>query len=297
VSDRAFPFFSQDQADRLRALAQATVAEHGEQTTIQSDHLRGASGGLYLLHTLAALCHQAEGGEAAWPGIVTDYVRSMLAVATLPDPARADLPPDLPATIHLQLLAPKNAPRIANDRTVRDLAPGLVEVLVLDQPDHVETFGDHRVDPFGAEALREAGLANLRAVPIDVYEPITGARGAKLHLIGGVSFFVASKALVLPDLLRATVGDDSAPHGVLLCAPHRHMLAFHVLRDTSAFDAAWTLMEFGDKQYAEAPGQISPAVYWWRDGMFRNVAEIVHQDDEVVAKVDQQFIERVLLPG
>jgi len=288
VPDDAFPFFTQEQAARFRALARTTLAEHGVETTIRSDHLLAADGQVYGLGNLAARCHQADRGEREWPEIVANHTRTIVRAMSEPDPLDVCAPEEVLAHTYLRLMPDDFAPDRRSFSYVRDPAPGLAEVLALDRPDTVVLFTDEHVERFGLAALREAGLANLIAEPIGDHQVLAGMEGAPLHVVMGHSFFTASKALVLRDVLRQTVGDDDAPYGVLVCMPFRHQLAFHVVRDRAVLPAVQSMTTFAPSGYGDGAGPVSPFVYWWRDGEFRQLS---HVDDGGGLRVeaDEEF--------
>lgn len=98
--------------------------------------------------------------------------------------------------------------------------PGLLEVLAFDLPDTVTMMRDSDVQRFGGPAaLREAGLANLRAVAIEKTERVTTENGASCDIVTGQSVYTASLALILPDVLRRLDNAVPGPHGVTAYVP------------------------------------------------------------------------------
>lgn len=57
--------------------------------------------------------------------------------------------------------------------------------------------------------------------------------GSHFDVLTGGSYFIASLALVLDEVVRRYTKDAPAPDGILVTLPHRHQLAFHVIRDRS----------------------------------------------------------------
>jgi hypothetical protein len=97
---------------------------------------------------------------------------------------------------------------------MRSLMPvrrsGVTRVLAFDLPDTVTMMRDSDVERFGGPAaLREAGLANLRAVPMERTEQVTAEDGVGFDLVTGKSVYTASLALILPDVLGRL--DDAEP--------------------------------------------------------------------------------------
>ncbi|MEU2516092.1 hypothetical protein [Streptomyces syringium] len=148
----------------------------------------------------------------------------------------------------------------------RPVVDGLLEAIALDTPDAVRLLDDKGVAEIGLEALRSAARANLINEPVD--RETVCHNGALIHLIAGDSFFVASKALVLPELLRTYLGQEPPADGVLLALPSRHRMAIHWIADEHAVSAVNALASFGLGAYQDAvgDGQLSPRLYWWYQG-------------------------------
>jgi hypothetical protein len=146
-----------------------------------------------------------------------------------------------------------------------EVAPGLVELLALDMPDSTVFLHEGDVARLGGrQALREAALANLRALPAPARHRI-GGPDAPFDAITGLSHFTASRVLVMPDLLSQVLGTD-APDGVLVAVPARHYVLVHVLRDSTARPTLLTMAKVARLLHDREQGPISPDVFWWRDG-------------------------------
>ncbi|MEU0783861.1 hypothetical protein ABZ341_20075 [Streptomyces sp. NPDC006173] len=63
---------------------------------------------------------------------------------------------------------------------------------------------------------------------------------------------------------------DAGRTGIAL--PHRHQLAFHVVRDGGVVPSLHTMARFAAAGFAESPGALSPSVFWWHEGSFTEVA-------------------------
>jgi hypothetical protein len=81
--------------------------------------------------------------------------------------------------------------------------------------------------------MRQAGLANLKAVAIEKTEQVVTEDGASFRLVTGQSVYTASLALILPEVLGRLGDVVPGPHGVLACVPACRHLAVHVIRDES----------------------------------------------------------------
>jgi len=158
---------------------------------------------------------------------------------------------------------------------MRELAPGLLEGLALDLPDAVVTFGDQHVEQFGGlAALREAGLANLRALPVEQHERLDAPGGGHFEVLLGESVYTASRVLAMPELLRVLLGPVDTRHGVLAAVAHRHQAALHVIRDQSVIPSINDMAMFALVGYSDSAGSLSPNVYWWRDGTWQRISEV-----------------------
>jgi hypothetical protein len=153
----------------------------------------------------------------------------------------------------------------AGCRSAPELAPGLLELLTLDMPSHTVFLDDGEVARLGGQdSLREAALANLRALPAPMHLRI-GTADAHFEAIRDDSHFTASRVLVMPDLLSRVLGTD-APYGVLAAMPARHWAFIHVLADKTAGPSLLKMAAMARVAHGQEQGPISPEVFWWRDG-------------------------------
>ena len=166
---------------------------------------------------------------------------------------------------YLRLLPDDALPADGAFRYVRPVSTGLVAVLALDAPDTVRILNDEDVARADFPTLWAAGRANLLAEPVE-YEELDGPSGAVLHSVYGDSHFVAAKALVLPQSVRALTGRELPEHGALVVVPTRHLLAFHPIVDGTVVDAVNELAAYGLGAYQDGPGSLSPLLYWWYQG-------------------------------
>lgn len=265
--DASFTFFTVSQAQRFRALAQRTFAEAGAEVVLDGDDLVASDGRRFGLWNLAALCNGAAKGERGWAGLVQQHADTVLRATGMTTPAELS-DDEVLARTYLRLMSTSNFTdeQRAGFTYARDLAGDLIEVLALDSPETVTMLRDEDVERVGAEALHAAGLERLVREPYDSYELARGDGGERLHVVTGESVYVASKLLVLPDLLRRTTGDGEPPHGVLVAVPSRHQLAFHPVEDLAVVPSLQALVLGAAQGYAEDVGALSPYVFWWRGG-------------------------------
>lgn len=270
TADDAFPFLSRDDADHLRRVAADAFARAGRPVTVHDDHVEASDGAVFGLWNLAATCHEA-GRRSQWPSIVDRHVEQVL---TLPDPS-ALTDEGLLDVAMLRAVAPDQIPPEHRDRFRHavHVADGLLQILVADFPTTVATLSDEDVDRVGRERMLAAGRARLVAEPVE-HESVDLDDGVRLEVFGGESVYVASKVLVLDDLLRGLHGERGYPDGVLVAVPDRQTLLLHVPVDAGVMSALQTLAGSAARAWATAAGGVSPSVYWWRDGSLTRISRV-----------------------
>jgi hypothetical protein len=265
--DEAFPYLTVADAQRLRTLARHAFADAGLEVTVHADHVADADGREFGLANLAAQCHNDDTGPKAWPGLVREHVRRVLAAADRPP--TAELPrEDILARAYLRLVGTSTVPESAMAwfSYARPVCGDLIELLALDDPEAVTYLRDADVERVGLDDLRAAGLENLLREPYDEHHAFAGPDGAEIHVVLGDSVYTASKLLVLPDLLRRLLGERSYPHGLLVAVPFRHQLAFHPIADRRLVPATRFLAGLAADGFSDGVGSVSPFLYWWLDG-------------------------------
>jgi len=276
VPDAILPFLSVKDAGLVRLLFLEALTERGLELVADSDgNLRDAGGSHYGLRTIGVLCRDHPGGKAGWPELIARYADALLnghreygqaAAAMNPEQAR-----DL---VHLTIRrAASLGPAVAGHRAAPEFAPGLLELLALDMPQATLLLDDGDVARLGGrKSLREAALANLRALPVPRHQRL-GTPDAHVEAIIDDSHFTASRVLVMPDLVSRVLG-AIAPHGVLAAIPARNFVFIHVLADHTAARSLGLMAEVARAAYAREQTPISPDVFWWRDGDWMQVPSV-----------------------
>lgn len=274
-SDPEFDFFTKEQGQRLRDLAQRAFAAAGVDTVSHAQHLQAADGRQFGLSNLAAACHNAPEGEASWPEVVDRHVTSVLA-AMGRGPV-ADMPLDeVLARVYPRVMGTATMPPRWTETYgyAHRLGGDLVEVLALDLPETVSLLSEEDVRRLGEDTLRAAARRNLRAEAVESYEVIGDAQTAAIHVVEGESFFTASKLLVLPDLLGDTLGERELPDGLVLSVPTRHQLVFHPILDLTVVDAVQKMAGLTASIYHDGIGSVSPHVYWWNEHLLTQLTSM-----------------------
>lgn len=255
----------------------------GVEVVPHAGHLEAADGQHFGLWNLAATCRQAPGGESDWPEIVQSHVARMVRAVSAP--ALDALPAEqVLAAVYPRVVGTHSLPPEWKDwySYARPLAHDLVELLALDLPDSVTVLRDEDVARIGRHELDARARQNLLALPLDECERFGDPGAGAVHVVEGESFFTASRILAFPELLEAALGSGEAPYGVMVALPTRHMLAFHVIHGPDLVPAVNRLTGFAAKVFGEAPGGVSPFVYWWRAG---ELTQVTGFDDDGALQV------------
>lgn len=279
-------FLTREQARRVRNLFRQAMAERGRELVTDSlGEFRDGEGNHYGLRNIAVLCRDDPDGEKGWPELIAGYADTLLKGNS--SQARAEVaaltPEQARGMVYLSVCSAASlGPAAAGFGSAPELAPGLLQLLALDMPYRTVHLDDEEVTRLGGqESLREAALANLRAMPVSAHHRVGGPE-AHLDAITGDSHFTASRALVMPDLLSRVLG-TSAPHGALVALPARHLLFIHVLADKTAEQSLLKMAAMTRVAYGKEQGPISRDVLWWRDGGWMPVP-CVTSDGELVVR-------------
>lgn len=221
------------------------------------------------LGTLAVLCRDAPRDD--WAEMVVAHMAPLLApdpmdqleqdADALRDAVRVRLYPT--SVLDEQHVAPPS----------REIADGLSEVVVVDTAETVMVVD---TDRFGVLELSDAELFALGRDNLRTHEPVAAEHHTdgpvELFLAESDSFYTATWAVLLDELV------DLPPHGALVTIPSRHALMAHPLRDAEAIKAVQVLLGVAHRHFAEAPGNLTPDLYWYRDGRLR-LLPTAEQDD------------------
>jgi hypothetical protein len=278
-------YLTRTQAMRIRTLFRQAMAERGrELVTDPLGNFRDDEGNYYGLWNIAVQCRDDPDGEKGWPDLIGGYADHLLKGHSSESQARvaALTPEEARGLVYLSIRSTEKSGSLYP--SVPEVAPGLAELLALDMPYNTVFLHDSEIERLGGrQALREAALANLRALPLPRRKRV-GAPDAPFDVIIDPSHFTASRVLVMPDLLSRVL-DTDAPEGALVAMPARHVALIHVLRDKTARPALLKMAAMARMLHGREQGPISPEVFWWRDGGWMLVPS---------AETDSKFI---LRPG
>lgn len=275
-TDKDLPFLTVAEADRVRELMRRALVGRGLTVTVHGDHLQVPGGPTFGLWNVAALCHSSDPTEHAWRSVVAAHVEKLMYGYIVGDPFAGLTKDDLRSRVYTRLWAEKMLPDY--DIPTVLFAPGLVETLCLDVPGGTVPISRERVDRFGGwEELHPVGRANLVARPFEYMELVpTPIHGHYWRLTGDL--YTASKALLLPHLLPEI--QDGLPQledvgmGWLMSVPNRNEICWHIVQDGAVLASLNYLKEHTGEAFSDAPGQLSPHVYWWSGHDYRQVTYI-----------------------
>ncbi|MFF0543538.1 hypothetical protein ACFYTF_11955 [Nocardia thailandica] len=292
--DAVFPFLSVHEAARLRALVRENFAERGVEVTPGAASVRTIDGHDYSLYNLFAVCNQDPRGHRAWPGLVRAHVDNVLAMPSGEVLAAAGT--DLLATLYPRVLPRQYLEHAPAEqfRYARRFTDDLRIVLAVDTPTSVHVLGGDAVAQLGdSDDVWARALANLRALPVSSPGTFGRREGGQFHAVVDRSHFTAAKILVLDELL-AGLGIPVGEDGVLVAVPNRNQVAFRPIDDSPFAPALFDLTDFAVRGYVDAPGPLSPHLFWWRRGQLVQLTEtddagalVFRLPDELVALMDR----------
>lgn len=286
-ADEDLTFFTASKANEFRALAREVFAELGYEVQINPDHAIDADGRGYGFWNVAANCHAQPEGK--WRGIIKEHVQKVLASFEAPDPFEDLTSADVTGRLYARLYDEAAIPGL-DAYPHSEFVPGVVEMLALDLPETVAVFNRENAARFGGwQALREQGLANLRALDNEQLETLEAPGGGVFWALLGNSVYTASKALLLPGLAAELTGRQTRDgHGFLMSVPNRHQVVWHVIGNDNLFSVINGMVRFTAMGYSDAPGPVSPHVYWWNGSGYEQLTE-VKEDGGIAIHVSPAF--------
>jgi hypothetical protein len=258
-------FFSGSEYRQFLDLVVADLRRRGYDPQVGDGFVTADTGGeepvTWGLGNLAQRCNQED--PSRWEAIVaTHFTALQQMVGRDMDALAADFEQVRPI-LRVRLMPDESMGGVAVGETVsRRPAPGMIATLVYDFPDSTATVHQEHLAswPVSADEVFDIAIANVRAEPPPAAETVD-ADGVQLRVMAGDSFYVASRALFLDELL------DGAPDGVF-AVPNRHVLLWYAVTDLSVVQAMSPMFQIAANLFREGPGSISDQLYWWRGGEF-----------------------------
>ena len=254
--DRSYPALSAADADELRELVRKAFAEAGHEVYVQGDSVRDADGTTYALRPAVMDAYAAEASQRS--AVVARHVRAMLRERTA-EPFTQSGRSDALTRVYPHLMAAESAAPLAIP--TRTVCAGLVSGLVLDEADTLHVLSSADVQQLGEmpDVVR-AAEANLMQLPLPAAQEVAQGE-VSYRVIADDSPHVASLVLTPKQLLAQ--GVSTAPHGVIVVVPNRHVVAWHVVRDASVLPSINALADFAWHHFATAPYPVQPGLLWW----------------------------------
>ena len=287
-ADEDLTFFTVSKAQEFRVMAREVFAELGYEVQINPDHAVDSAGRRYGFWNVAANCHNAP--ESQWREIIRQHLQRVLASFEAPDPFDEFTPEQVSSQTYARLYEETSIPSL-DGYPHREFAPGIVEMLALDLPDTVAVFNREHASKFGGwEALRSQGVANLLALQNEQVESVPTQGGGSFTALLGESVYTASKALLLPGLATELTGKQPRQDlGWLMSIPNRHQLVWHFIEGESVVAALEGMVRFTAMGYSDAPGPVSPHVYWWNGTAYEQLTQLSEEGGSPSIHVSPEF--------
>ena len=140
----------------------------------------------------------------------------------------------------------------------------LITVLVLDLPTAVQSVKLEEVQKWNKSVneLFEIGKENvLKQYPIQIDSEVINEKPC--YLLHGEHFFVSTHGLNL-EKYSECIGR----YGTIITFPHRHIVITYPINGEDIIKSINNLMAAATGMYKDAPGAISPNIYWYIAGTF-----------------------------
>ncbi|MBT2538484.1 hypothetical protein [Arthrobacter sp. ISL-69] len=287
TADSDLTFFTHSKADEFRAIAREVFAEMGLEVQVHPGHAVDDSGREFGFWNVGAICYEQP--QSAWRGVIGEHLQRVLASFDAPDPFDVLAPQDVARLTFARLYDEASIPGI-DGYPHRELAPGIVEMLALDLPDTVAVFNHDNAKKFGGwEALQRQGIDNLRELETERPKTLPAPGGGTFNVLLGESVYTASRALLLPDLATELTGQRVREEfGWLMSVPNRHQVVWHVIEDAAVVSALNGMARFTAMGYADAPGSVSPHIFWWNGTSYEQLTH-VREDGSLTLRVSPGF--------
>jgi hypothetical protein len=273
TADSDLTFFTVSGANKFRAIVREVFAEMGLEVQVHPGHAVDDSGREFGFWNVAATCYDQP--QSTWRGVIREHLQRVLASFEAPDPFDVMAPSDVSRRTFARLYDEASIPRI-DSYPHREIAPGIVEMLALDLPETVAVFNHDNANKFGGwEALQREGIENLRGLEVEQLETLPAQGGGSFTALLGESVHTASRALLLPDLATELTGQCiQEGFGWLMSVPNRHQVFWHIIEDATVIPVLNGMVGFTAMGYADAPGSVSPHVFWWNGTSYEQLTHV-----------------------
>lgn len=290
AADPHLTFMTEAEAGELRSQVAAEFARQGTQVEVLEDRIVAADGTQYGLWNVAAACHSV-GRERRWKGVIAQHVHSVLNPPPNPDEMTNE---DLLPLVYSRLYdkSQLEAAGVPLEGAGHDIAEGVIELLAVDFPDTVGNLGAARLAGDGADVLWAAGRARTHALRVGELERLEAAPGVFVTLASSDSYYFASRMADMQGLLADVFGVREYPHGVVVGVPFRHQIVLAPVDTTASLQAIGAAANLTALGYSDAPGAISPLLYWWNGDTFQAITHFA-EDGTVGIAADGPFLDAI----
>lgn len=287
TADSDLTFFTYSKANEFRAIAREVFAQMGLEVHVHPGHAVDDSGREFGFWNVGAICYEQP--QSKWRGVIGEHLQRVLASFETPDPFAVVAPQEVLKRTFARLYDEASIPGI-DSYPHREFAPGIVEMLALDLPDTVAVFNHDHANKFGGwQALQRQGIENLRRLEIEQLETLPAPGGGTFNALLGESVYTASRALLLPGLATELTGlRVREEFGWLMSVPNRHQVVWHIIEDAAVVAALNGMARFTALGYSDAPGSVSPHVFWWNGTGYEQLTH-VREDGTLTLRVSSAF--------
>ena len=225
----------------------------------------------------------AQKPEEQWPAFVSDFVGSLIATAEVEDDEVLDLGDFSVVRSLLRTRLYTDDFRTDLEVVRRAVAPGLIEILVVDRPTslmivNVEVAGAWGVE---AEELFRIARENVRADgPLEVEDGTLD--GVRICSLGGETAYVTAHALWAGDY------PVTGTRGALIAVPAQGVVHACPVDGDDVPGAMNLLIRLAWAGYREGPRSVSPNVYWWH-GELRLAGAVEANGDALEVSISSEF--------
>jgi hypothetical protein len=235
----------------------------------------------YLTNLRQWVAQEPEEHRAA---IVSDFVGSLVAATEVEDDDVLDLNDFRFVRPLLRTRLYAEDFRADLEVVQRTVAPGLVEILVVDLPTSLLIVNAETVAGWGAGPDEVFGIAreNVRADgPLEIED--RDFDGVRLCSLGGETEYVTAHALWAGDY------PVTGTHGALIAVPAQGVVHACPVHGDDMPGAMNMLIRLAWAGYQDGPRSVSPNVYWWRDGELRLAGAVAANGDDLEVSISSEF--------
>lgn len=282
--DPEFPMLDRQRAADFRKAVLDELRSKGMEAVITDRAARVSDGSQYGLDNIVRIC-----ADATSPQDLRDRVRGHFA-GIFERPDTADFSDaEYRAALRLRLIPEYQATGAPESGSVveplfRPFARDLVSVVVLDTPSAVVTPSESAVLRHGdademLRLARENTWRELVSSPIERFR--TGGGGDDWAMSAmGESFYTASAAQFLPEILQHWHPGLDLSLGVLFAVPFRHRMLYRVVDTPESVSEGLPFMaKLAAGGFEQEAGHTSPLCYLWHQGEITAVSLVSDSPD------------------